>query len=222
MISHLIEIKKYEIKKSRNGLEIPVVNDVHIHSAYDPEKESEALFNQHADTLKGKSDILILGLGYGYHIQKMINYFIKNNRLFHIAVIEPNGQVIKDCLRFNPIVFKNVKTYCHISVDELFRSKNLMDFLLKKPVIIPHPPSFNLYRKYFTQCLTYKSKQGLEHTIDTFSDEEVRDYFKSYHQGLSITDCFKYLQKAKQFNKDIDFALTAFGELCEQSLKEGL
>jgi hypothetical protein len=34
--------KQYEIKTSRNGLTVPVVNGIHLHSIYNPIKEAEA------------------------------------------------------------------------------------------------------------------------------------------------------------------------------------
>ena len=218
-ISPLIEIRSYETRESNNGFKIPIVNDIHLHSAYDPQKESETLFSKHIDSFKKKSDLLVLGLGYGYHIQRIAKYFIENRRPFHMAVIEPNHQVVSDCLRFNPIDLQNIKIYCHPSIDELFHLKDLMTFLIKKPVIIPHSPSFNLYRKYFTEFLTYECKQNLRDMIDTLNNEEIKNYFKKYNENLSLMDCFRKVKKEQQFHQDLDLALTAFGEFSERSEK---
>ena len=218
-ISPFIEITSYETKESKSGLKIPVVNNIHLHSTYDPQKESDSFLNQHIDSFKKKSNILVLGLGYGYHIQRIVKYFIEHKRPLHIAVIEPNHQVMNDCLRLNPMDLQDVKIHCHSSVDKLFCLKDLMAFLLKKPVILPHTPSFNLYRKFFTKFLTYKCQQHLKDTINTLNNKEVKNYLKKYNQNLSLMDCFENIKKEQQFHQNLDWALAAFGEFCELSEK---
>ena len=211
----LLEVETYEIQESKNGLKIPIINGVHIHSPYNPEKEGNTLFNQHADALKKKSNILVLGLGYGYHLKGIINYFKSNNRSFQISVIEPNNQIVQDCLKLNQISFEGIKIYCYASINKLFESPELINFLLKRPIIVPHAPSFNLYKKYFTEYLTYKCTDNLEYIISILKDKEAKRYFQSHIEKESITRCFETSKRSKQFKENFDFALSAFGNLCE-------
>ena len=188
----------YKVKEAKNGLKVPVVNDVHIHSIYDPEKEGEALLKQHAAVLEKKSNVLILGLGYGYHIWTIVEYFREQKRSFHVSAIEPNRQVMEGCISLGHIDLQEITIYCEQSVGQLFRSAKLIDFLLQKPAIIPHAPSFNLYREYFTEFLTYKNTEGLGEEIDTIEDEEAKDYF-------SGVKC-----QRPHSNSNFSFALSAF------------
>ncbi|MCY4644531.1 MAG: hypothetical protein OXB88_07925 [Bacteriovoracales bacterium] len=226
---NLIKIKKYEVKESKNGHKIPIINDVHIHSAYMPEREEISFFEKHKKILKEKSALLILGLGYGYHLKKIIKYFEHEKRPFHIAVIEPNNQIIKDCFKLKEIDLKNIKVYCSPSIDDLFQSEDFIQFLLKKPAVIPHAPSFNLYKRYFTKFLTYKSPQDLNNTIKTLHDEETKDYFTFHLKNQkeevpfdkisSIPFCVQHVKKSASFSKDFDFALIAFWEICQSENK---
>ena len=66
----LMDVEVYEIKESKNGLKVPVIDGVYLHSIYDPQTEGKALLKRHQDSFEEKSSILILGLGYGYHIEE--------------------------------------------------------------------------------------------------------------------------------------------------------
>lgn len=209
-----VNIKTYEIRESKNGLKVPIVNDVHLHSIYAPEREGNALLRQHANVLEKKSNVLILGLGFGYHIREIVHYFVENNRPYHIAVIEPNDQIVTDCGKLKQDYLKNVQIYCNESVEKLFHSQELIDFLLGRPMIIPHAPSFNLYKDYFTKYLTYKCSQRLEDHIDTLEDEECRSYFAFYDQKRALMGHLQKMAQANRFNEEIEFALAAFEEIC--------
>ena len=210
----LIKIEAYEVKESKDGLKIPVVNGVHIHSQYNPRKEGEDLLKQHLHALEKKNNLLILGLGFGHHLFDIIKHLKSNNTSFNIAVIDPNRQVIDDCLKFYPELLKDITVYCDPLINKLFYSKELIDFLLEKPVIIPHAPSFNLYREYFTEYLTYKCSQRIRDVIDTLEYKEAKDYFKLCDPNLSIMNCFHHIESSRQFNESFEFILTSFGRLC--------
>ena len=58
----LPNITSYEIKHSRTEQKVPIVNGVHLHSIYNPDKEAESLLNAQIENLKNKNEVLILGL----------------------------------------------------------------------------------------------------------------------------------------------------------------
>ena len=203
----------YQVKSAKNGLKVPVVDGVYLHSIYDPLKESSAILEPYLNILQKKSKVLVLGLGYGYHVQGIIDYFLSSSRSFQLVVIEPNQRVVEGCLQQGQLDVSHVEIFCRESVGEIFAQKKLIDFLLDKPVIITHAPSFSLHRDYFTSFLTYQCPQSLGQTIVTLVDEEVKNYFKRYDPKLSLIDCFECIERKGYFEQDIDYALAAFGKL---------
>ena len=47
-----METNGIELQSSRNGLSIPVINGVYLHSMYNPQKEAQAFAEKHEATLK--------------------------------------------------------------------------------------------------------------------------------------------------------------------------
>ena len=91
----LIETKstKYSAKVFKNG------KSIFLHSAYDPEKEANALINEiKKETEKDLDLVFIFGIGAGY----LINAFKKLN--INIAVIEPS-------IKFFNLLIDNFKLY---------------------------------------------------------------------------------------------------------------
>ena len=60
-----------EIKFSKTGLPIPLVNGTHLHSNYNPEREAEGFVTQNDDIISKSSRVLLFGLGFGYHIHQL-------------------------------------------------------------------------------------------------------------------------------------------------------
>ena len=195
----------YQIKDSKTGLKIPVLNGTYIHSQYNPEGESDSTFNRYADKIKKNSNILILGLGYGYHIKKIIEYFKSNNKKYHIVAIEPSKEIARDCIALKQIDFQNINIYSHSLVNELFHIPSLVTFLLKKPLIIPHPTSFNLHRDYFRRYLTYKCTKKVSESEDIMTSEEARNYF--------ILKSNKKQKQENEITTNFEFALMAFEQI---------
>ena len=85
--------KKYSAKVFKNG------KSIFLHSAYDPEKEANALINEiKNETEKDLDLVFIFGIGAGY----LINAFKKLN--INIAVIEPS-------IKFFNLLIDNFKLY---------------------------------------------------------------------------------------------------------------
>ena len=98
----LPKIQSYEVKNSRTDQKVPVVNGVHLHSIYNPFKEAQALVEKYADQLTHKNEVLILGLGFAYHVNEIINYMTRvHGDNFRIVIVEPNAQIYHDCLNLD-------------------------------------------------------------------------------------------------------------------------
>lgn len=211
------EIDSYQIKTAKTGEKIPVVNDVHLHSSYSPMREAEAFIKQYGETILSKKNILILGLGFGYHIHKAIELFQQNNISdFQISIIEPNERVIKDCLTINPFDNDRIKIFSYRNVSRLYSHKDLIDRLLTKPAIIPHTSSFNLYKSFYRDFLTYEADQSLKTAKSFVNDEELLLHIENYNEELSLNDAFLNKVKGRRIDNQFDYLLLAFGKITEQ------
>ena len=211
------EMTSYKVVDSKSGLKVPIVNGVSLHSIYDPAKEARELLWKYRDSLAERSEVMVLGLGFGHHIVEIVKFFEQAGRSYSISVIEPNKRVVADCLKLNQLDLKFINIYCNPSVRDLFCHKDLVNFLIKRPVVIPHPHSFNLYRQYFTQYLTYKNPQGLKEALRIIDNRDVQHYFDRFVTEGSFQKSLENIMNRPQVDDDFEFALIAF----ENFLSEG-
>ena len=217
-MNHLPVISNYEIKTSRTEQKVPVVNGVHLHSIYNPFKEAEALIDSNLEALKNKNEVLVLGLGFGYHV----NYVIEKMTEFHgndfkVVVIEPNHQVHDDCINYDLLNKKNVLVYSGFTASELYCDLDLIHFLLKKPSMIAHPASFNLYQMYFKTFLTFEAPTTINEIVKFTEVKEVKAYLNTFDIALKFEDAlYNHLPKKEQFNS-LDFLAMALVEMTQKS-----
>jgi hypothetical protein len=217
-MNHLPSITSFEIKTSRTEQKVPVVNGVHLHSIYNPYKEAENLINGHMMSLEGKNEVLILGLGFGYHInyaiEKLTELYGSN---FKIIVIEPNLKVHQECLNLDLLNKKNVLVYSGFTANELYTDLDLIHFLLRKPAMIAHPASFNLYQSYFKNFLTFEAPTSMESIVNFTETKEVKDYLGNFDSNITFEDAiYKQVPQKPQFNS-MDFLAMAMVEMTKKS-----
>ncbi len=215
---HLPVISTYEIKTSRTEQKVPVVNGVHLHSIYNPFKEAETLIESNVEALTNKNEVLILGLGFGYHVNHAIEKLTElHGNNFKIIVIEPNHQVHQDCLNLDLLNKKNVLVYSGFTAQELYRDLDLIHFLLRKPTMIAHPASFNLYQMYFKTFLTFVAPTQLEEISKFTEVREVKNYLKNFDSNNTFEEAFyNQLPKKEQFTS-MDFLAMALVEMTKRS-----
>ncbi|NOT79447.1 MAG: hypothetical protein HOP07_10685 [Bacteriovoracaceae bacterium] len=217
-MNNLPIISSYEIRTSRTEQKVPVVNGVHLHSIYNPFKEAESLIESHLEVFKNKNEVLILGLGFGYHvnfaIEKLQELYGDN---FKIIVIDPNRQVYEDGLRLDLINKKNLLIYSGYNSKELYSDLDLIHFLLRKPAMIAHPASFNLYQVYFKDFLTFEAPTKIEDIIKFSEVNEVKKYLSSLDKENTFDEeLFKNLPQKDHFSK-MDFLAMALVEMTKGS-----
>lgn len=219
----LPKITSYEVKTSRTEQKVPVVNGVHLHSIYNPFKEAESLVEAQLETLQKKNEVLILGLGFAYHV----NAVIEKLALFHgddfkVIVIEPLVQVYDDCIAFDLLNKKNVLVYSGFNSNELYSDLDLIHFLLKKPAIIAHPPTFNLYQNYFKTILTFEAPQSIKGIMEFVTAPEVKKYLNSFDPDSTLEEVlFSDVPNKKQFEHN-DFLAMALSEMTKKSHEKKL
>jgi hypothetical protein len=211
-------ISSYEIKSSRTEQKVPVVNGVHLHSIYNPFKEAEGLINNNIDILENKNEILVMGLGFGYHVNAIIEKMLEiHGNNFKIIVIEPNKQVHDDCLSLELLNKKNILIYAGFTAEELYKDLDLVHFLLRKPAIIAHPASFNLYQTYFKNILTFEAPVLLRDVVKSTETIEVSKYLSEFDQNSSLDDALNNQLNKKTSFSQMDFLAMALVEMTKNS-----
>lgn len=215
-----LSLYKYEVKVSKTEHKVPVVNDVHLHSIYNPIKEATSLVAKNSELLENKNEVLILGLGFGYHVLETISLLKKNwENDFKIIVIEPNEKVYTDYKKYSNIENENLTIYSAQDVTELYMKKEFVDYLLNKPAIISHPASFNLYQNYFKGLLSYKAPRTVDSFSDYLSSPKVLNSISELNPELDLISAIDEALYPK--NTDInnnDHFLMAFNEMVKGSL----
>lgn len=209
-----LKILSYEVKTSRNSMKVPVINDVHLHSIYNPTKEAQALISNFDKNLETTNKVLVLGLGFAYHVYELsrkLESYHGNN--YQIIVIEPNEVVYRDCVENNLFPNKNIKVFAGEDLAKTFSDISLVKFLINKPLIIQHPPSFNLYINFFKSFLDYSAPTDTLTMSEHISDPKLSNYLAE-HNSNSMNDFISntLLQKSSLTN-DYDHLILAFSHL---------
>ncbi len=215
---NLPKISSYEVRTSRTEQKVPVVNDVHLHSIYNPSKEAEGLVDSHLEVLKNKNEVLILGLGFAYHVNAIIEKLTQfHGNDFKVIVIEPNTQVYDDCIEFKLLNKKNLLVYSGFSSAELYSDIDLIHFLLRKPAMIAHPPSFNLYQYYFKSILTFEAPKSVGGIMEFVNSSEVKTYLKRFDPNSTLEEVlYNQIPQKPQFDQN-DFLAMALVEMTKNS-----
>ncbi|WP_018249187.1 motility associated factor glycosyltransferase family protein [Orenia marismortui] len=104
IISKIESDRHLKILKSRTGnftLEAETIfnNKILLHSKYNPIKEAERFVK--TNSLKGFKEIILVGFGFGYHVEKILSR-LNNNQ--HLNIIIPNLDVFKLALEKRNLV----------------------------------------------------------------------------------------------------------------------
>ena len=211
---------KYEIKVAKTDHKVPVVNDVHLHSIYNPIREAAGLIAKNKKLIKVKNEVLILGLGFGYHVSEAIVALKEKwGTNYKVIVIEPNEKVYRDYLEFNEISDSNLTIYAGYEVRELYKNRDLVNYLLIKPGIIAHPASFNLYEDYFKNLLSYQSPKNVGSFDEYIESVVLRDNIKRLNQNVDISSSILESTKDRREELDqTDHFFMAFHEMIKGSL----
>lgn len=145
------------LEKSKSSHIIPKVNDVYLHSSLDPIKEAQTFAQVQMARLTENSKILILGLGFGYHIQAIAQcYYEKFKTHAEILVIEPCRELV-DAYQLNSNNKLNFSIITSTDIEEVFRDEKLISHLSSKPIIVSHSNSFNLSKAFFAGFLSFRT-----------------------------------------------------------------
>ncbi len=221
MMNQHNSINHFEVKYSRMGSPVAVVKGVHLHSIYDPAREAENFIDSQVKNLKGKIDVVILGLGFGYHVKALQHYFDSIKSDYNIIVIEPNQDVYNYVAEKNLVDFNKVKVINSHSIDELYSNEKLVHFLLQKPAIIAHPASFNHYHAFFKEFLTYNAPTNIGNLKRLAQTTEIKNYLDTLDPNLDI-ESYLGLVDLKTEHAEMDYLMMALGEIINTNKNQAL
>lgn len=203
----------YKIETAKTGYPVPVINDVHLHSLYDPLKEATEFAKLHEPELVKNNAILILGLGFAYHIKAiqeiMTSYHGENYKL---VIIEPSAQIIDECHKLHLLPNTHVTIFNADNPVDLYHNKELVQFLLQRPHLLFHPASYNVYTDYFKTYLSYRPDNRLLGLTLLIQSEELKNDLKQYSTDLEIKEIVDIIHQ-KPLKNEYDFFLMAYDQI---------
>ncbi len=197
-----------EIKKSKHGEYIPVLNGVFLHSAFNPIKEAESFVENHLTTLNQKNNILVLGLGFAYHLDQILHHMNNFHQQYQVVVVEPNHKILKACEEFNPKNLKRLVILSGLEVKTLYQDANFIRFLMNRPGVIAHPASFNFHSEYFKSLLSFEADQSLS-SFQHRLPNELKAYFQQFNPNMTLNQIFTQLETKTKLTTTADFMLGA-------------
>ncbi|MBT4790982.1 MAG: hypothetical protein HON90_05385 [Halobacteriovoraceae bacterium] len=201
---------RYELQTARNGLSVPVIDGVYLHSIYNPTKEAATQAKMHESSLKTKNYVLVLGLGFGYHIEEIAKILNQYHAHYKIVILEPNETLVENFKQIRNFEDQNIRIYC-APVDELFESWEFINFLSHKPSLIKHDASYSLEHKYFKEFLEYKAPTSMESLQKLSNDDAYKLYLG--RDEKNFIEAINTIKTGKSLLTNADFLFMALNEI---------
>lgn len=202
---------QYELQTSRNGLTVPIIRSVYLHSIYNPVKEAEAFAKAHESSLKIKRCALVFGLGFGYHIEEIAKILNHYHSSFEVIIVEPNQKLVKDFTTTRNFEDSNIKILSSENPKDFFEDWAFIRFLMQKPSIIKHDPSFNLEKDFYTHFLEYKSSEEIA-SFDKLLIPEASQLFQS-REGKTVDSYISEIKTSREVRSKEEFLLLTLNEI---------
>lgn len=150
-IFELYDGRVLQIFKAKNGQLTLAVNDVLLHSRYDPYKEAVTFIDHHKAIYQDKDRIVAYGLGLGYHIKELLKRIDTDCKLYlfeadtGILEIAKTSDVVQDVLSDSRVEF--IEGYNQSSLSEFYEKLSGMgDLLIYKPSLRVLPNDYEDFR----------------------------------------------------------------------------
>ena len=211
------EIDTYSLRvvAGRKNFPVPVVNDIYLHSLYDPIREADSFVQKNKDKIYQKNYFLILGLGFAYHVNGLIEELKKKHSdKWGIIVIEPNIKMFKECIGRKLITEDNhLKIFNGMEIEELYSKKKLIDFMVSKPIVLVHETSYNLYLDYYKKFLNYRAPYKSQEISSGVNSQIIQRYLLNC--GEQDIFGLKEIVKNKSILTKEEMLMGAFFAICE-------
>ncbi len=149
-----------QLKTTKTKCLTPCIGDLALHSLIDPVREAEVLASNYFSHLSKNSRVLVLGLGFAYHIFEIEKVLSLKHEDYQITVIESNKRLVEVFRKYHPD-FKH-----HIYTDNeplhLFHQYELASFLIQKPSLVLHPQSYKSNSSFYRDFLSRRSTSSFK------------------------------------------------------------
>ena len=181
------------LEKSKVGVYTLKYNNKYIHSKYDPINEAKK-FIENNKGLVTKDNVVIYGLGLGYHIEELL----KVNKNSNVYVFEWNKALIKYCKEVNESLF-NIK-----NVNIITDNNNFFEFLGEKlnevEDILIHTPSLETIKennvKLYNLIKNYKiAKHSIEVNSELLMENYKNNLNTDYKEIKELINSFSKINK---------------------------
>lgn len=203
-----------DIKMSRVDTPVPVVEGIHLHSIYNPVKEAEGLIQKFETQLQSQNRVLVLGLGFGYHVWCLEALLGRIHENWKIIIIEPDPRLRDEFNRLMPVELSaHTRIVSCNQVAEYYDDMDLVHFMASKPLVMAHPATFNLRETFFKNFMSFQASNNISDVASKVSDQEMRNHILAL--GERTADFDEELAQRLQGNKlsAHDYLLGAFAEL---------
>jgi hypothetical protein len=206
--------QELNVKMSKTDQPVPVLGGVHLHSIYNPDREAEGFISANEKNFKEESQVLIFGLGFGYHISKLeARLKALHGDEYRIFVIEPSKELYQRWKDLRPTSFSSrVKIVQFENVKDFFKDKELVEFLSDKPHVLPHPASFQLNESFYKSFMSFHYPTTIDESQFFVESEEYSKYLSQAPEGESTEEIFQRV-KGKSFLQKHDFLTLALSEM---------
>lgn len=208
---------QYEFQPSRNGLTVPVINGVYLHSIYNPIKEAEAFAKGHEQNLIIKNKVLVLGLGFGYHIEEIAKILNTHHKTFEIVILEPNQKLVEDFIDTRNFEDSNIKIISKSKVKDLFEDWQFIEFLMQRPCIIKHDTSFILEKDFYTRFLGYQASKEIFHFKNLLTEDSKKLF--TAREARTVDSYIENIRHSGMIKNQNEFFLMAFNEVIQNNTK---
>lgn len=153
-----------EFRISKTGHLVPIVDQVFMHSIYDPIKEAEVFVASNIAEIENNPCHLILGLGFAYHAFKVLEKLKSiHGQSAKVIVIESNKALVDRFINYTND--KNINVEFNIftgDVKSIYSNDTVLNFLLNRPQVLVHRASFQKDKEYYHQLLQYNANQSID------------------------------------------------------------
>lgn len=207
-----MEGNSLHIIEAKTGSLVPVLNDHNLHSTLDPIKDETENISAHSSSIQNSKNILVLGLGFGYHVEAIK----KINPNARIWIVEPNRELINLYIKNidNPI---DATLLCE-DVSSLYNNNRFVELLLSKPYIYSHKKSIEANPKYFRSFLNYQASSFCSDYIEN-TDFEIRGYLENeiaHNQDITLHSLIQSKKNVKTLSAH-DHLILALDSLIESN-----
>lgn len=209
-----------EIKTSRSENPVPVIEGIHLHSIYNPAKEAESFIQKYEQQLKNQNRILVLGLGFGYHVWQLEAQLRRDHNHWQILIVEPDLRIVDEFENYKPVELSScTRIVTHSLIENYYDDIELVRFMATKPLVVAHPATFNLHERFFKAFMSFEASNSIESVCRKIADQQLSRHIESLGQA---DDDFDSAVKNKLLSGNLnsqDFFLGIYSEMSAGATK---